>query len=74
MKDEYILGGLLLVSLAAFYYFAQKKPTLAVQLLDQSGNTAQKGSPTNPVTSDEIAAVSDLLTKLLTLKASQPAV
>jgi hypothetical protein len=74
MKDEFILGGLLIVALGAFYYFAQKKPTLAIQLLDGAGNTSEKGSPSNPVTANDITAVSDLLQRLLILKAAQPTV
>jgi hypothetical protein len=71
MKDEYILGALLLVAIAAFYYFAVKKPTLSVQLMDSSGNLYTKGTKENPVTSADIQAVTDLLANLLTKKAAQ---
>lgn len=72
MKDEYLLGGLLLIAIAAFYYFAVKKPSLSVQLMDSQGNLSVKGTKDNPITSADIQAVSDLLTNLLTKKAMQP--
>jgi hypothetical protein len=72
MKDEYILGGILLVAIGCFYYFAVKKPSLSVQLMDSSGNLYAKGSKDNPITTEDIQAVTDLLTNLLTLKAQQP--
>jgi hypothetical protein len=71
MKEDYILGGLLLIGIGAFYYFATQKPSLSVQLMDSQGNLATKGSPQNPVTTADIQAVSDLLKNLLTLKAQQ---
>ena len=71
MKDEYILGGILLISIAAFYYFAVKKPSLSVQLMDSSGNLYAKGTEQNPITSEDIQSVMDLLTQLLTKKAQQ---
>lgn len=71
MKDEYILGIALLIAVGAFYYFATKKPSLSVQLMDSSGNLATKGTTENPVTSADIQAVSDLLNNLLILKEQQ---
>lgn len=71
MKENYILGGLLLVAFGFFYYFATQKPSLSVQLMDSSGNLATKGTKDNPVTSADIQAVSDLLNNLLRLKAQQ---
>lgn len=71
MKDEYILGFLLLAAIATFYYFANKKPSLSVQLMDSTGNLYAKGSSQNPVTSNDIDAVTDLLTNLLAKKAAQ---
>jgi hypothetical protein len=72
MKDEFILGGLLIVAIGAFYYYATQKPSLSVQLMDNTGNLANKGTKENPVTSADIKAVSDLLSNLLRLKAQQP--
>jgi hypothetical protein len=72
MKEDYILGGLLLVAIAAFYYFAVKRPTLSVQLMDSTGNLYGKGTKDNPITSSDIDAVASLLTNLLTKKAMQP--
>lgn len=71
MKDEYILGLALLIAIAAFYYFAVKKPSLSVQLMDSSGNLSAKGTAENPITSADIDAVTSLLTNLLTKKAQQ---
>ena len=71
MKDEYILCALLVISLAAFYYFAVKKPSLSVQLTDGTGNLFAKGTKENPVTSGDIDAVTNLLTELLNKKAAQ---
>ena len=73
MKNEnYVIVGIVVIAIAAFYYFAIKKPTLSVQLMDSSGNLANKGTSSNPVTSADIQAVTQLLKNLLTIKASQP--
>ena len=72
MKDEYILAGVLVAVIAAFYYFSMKKPSLTVQLMDGSGNLYTKGTSDNPVTSADIQAVTDLLTTLINKKAMQP--
>jgi len=71
MKDESILVAILIVVIAAFYYFAEKKATLSVQLMDSSGNLSKKGSTDNPITSDDINAIQNLLCNLLTQKAAQ---
>jgi hypothetical protein len=71
MKDEYILGGALLLAIGAFYYFAVKKPSLSVQLMDNNGNLYAKGTKENPVTTADIDAVTTLLTELLNKKAAQ---
>ena len=72
MKDDNVLIVIAILMIAAFYYFAQKKPSLSVQLMDNSGNLAVKGSAQNPVTSDDILAVQTLLIDLINRKAAQP--
>lgn len=74
MKDEYILALVLILTVGCFYYFAVRKPSLSVQLMDSSGNIASKGTALNPITSSDIQAVSDLLQNLLAKKAQQPAI
>ena len=73
MKNEYILVLVLVLAVGAFYYFATRKPSLSVQLLDNQGNIAAKGTPENPVTSADIQSVTELLNRLLELKANQKA-
>jgi hypothetical protein len=70
MKTEHILLIIAALAIGFFYWKANKKPVLAVQILGEK-SLLEKGTPGNPVTSSDIEALKVLLIDLLSLKEQQ---